>query len=41
MKTVFLAPGLKNELLSACLIPSKTTHHQSGDENGDQLSLHR
>ena len=41
MKTVFLAPGLKNELLPARLIPSKTTHDQSGDEDGDQLSLHR
>ena len=41
MKTVFLTPGLKNELLPARLIPSKTTHDQSGDEDGDQLSLHR
>ena len=41
LKTVFLAPVLKNEPLPARLIPSKTTHDQSGDENGDQSSLHR
>ena len=41
MKAVFLAPRLKNELFPARLIPSKTTHYQSGDEHGDQLSLHR
>ena len=38
---VFLTPGPKNELLPARLIPSKTTHDQGGDEDGDQLSLHR
>ena len=41
VKTVFLAPGLKNELLPARLIPGKTTQDQSGHEDGDQLSLHR
>jgi hypothetical protein len=41
LKTIFLAPGLKNEPLPARLIPSKTTHDQSGGEDGDQLSLHR
>ena len=40
MKTVFLTPGPENELLPARLIPSKTTHDQSGDEDTDQLWLH-
>ena len=37
METVFLAPLLKNELVPARLIPSKTTHDQSGDQDGGQL----
>jgi len=41
MKTVFVAPSLKNKLLPARLVPSKTKHNQSGDEDNDQLSLHR
>jgi len=41
MKAVFVAPSLKNKLLPARLVPSKTKHNQSGDEDNDQLSLHR
>jgi len=40
MKAVFLAPGLKNELLPARLVPKKTTRQQTGDEHAGPLSFH-
>ena len=40
MKAVFLAPGLKNELLPARLVPKKTARQQTGDEHAGPLSFH-
>jgi hypothetical protein len=40
MKTVFLAPGLKNELIPARGVPNKTKRYESGEEHGNDLLIH-
>ena len=43
MKTVFLAPGLKNELVPMRRAPDKTKRYQGDEEHRDQLliGMHR
>src|SRR2546428_14026870 len=40
VKTVFLAPGLKNELVPMRRAPDKTKRYQGGEEHRDQLLIH-
>jgi len=40
VKTVFLAPGLKNELVPMRRAPDETKRYQGGEEHRDQLLIH-